>query len=83
VSLEKVFENALERCTLMEEQPTHVQLNLYGLFKQARHGDVQGGRPGMLNVRGRAKFDAWASRKGMTTNAAMQEYIDVADDLGA
>ncbi len=83
MSVEKVFESALERITLLDEQPTHVQLNLYGLFKQARFGDVQGSRPGMMNVRGRAKFDAWASRQGMSSDEAMQAYIDVAEELGA
>ncbi len=52
-----------------------VMLELYALYKQAAFGDVTGGRPGMLDVRARAKYDAWAQRKGMTKDAAMEAYI--------
>lgn len=52
-------------------------LELYALFKQATTGDVNGSRPGMMDLRGRAKYDAWAKRKGMTKDAAMQAYIDL------
>jgi acyl-CoA-binding protein len=45
------------------------------LFKQAPQGDATGSRPGMLDVRGRAKFDAWAKHKGKTKDAAMEAYI--------
>ena len=54
-----------------------VMLDLYALYKQATTGNVSGDRPGMLDVKGRAKYDAWAKRKGMTKDAAMQAYIDL------
>ena len=50
-------------------------LELYALYKQATSGDVDGSRPGMIDVRGRAKYDAWAKRKGLTKDAAMEQYI--------
>jgi acyl-CoA-binding protein len=50
-------------------------LELYALYKQSTSGDVSGSRPGMMDVRGRAKYDAWAKRKGMTKDAAMEAYI--------
>jgi diazepam-binding inhibitor (GABA receptor modulator, acyl-CoA-binding protein) len=52
-------------------------LELYALYKQATAGDVSGSRPGMMDIKGRAKFDAWSRRKGMTKDAAMQAYIDL------
>jgi acyl-CoA-binding protein len=52
-----------------------VMLDLYGLYKQATSGDAAGGRPGMLDLRGRAKYDAWARHKGTTKDAAMESYI--------
>jgi carboxylesterase len=55
--------------------PTDAMLELYALYKQSTAGDATGDRPGMLDVRGRAKFDAWAKKKGMTKDAAMQAYI--------
>jgi acyl-CoA-binding protein len=50
-------------------------LELYALYKQASAGDVSGDRPGMMDLRGRAKYDAWAKKKGMTKDAAMTAYI--------
>ncbi len=52
-------------------------LELYALYKQATAGDASGPRPGMMDLRGRAKYDAWAQRKGMTKDAAMQAYVDL------
>ncbi len=52
-----------------------VLLDLYALFKQATSGDAKGDRPGMLDVKGRAKFDAWTKRKGLTKEAAITQYI--------
>lgn len=52
-----------------------VLLDLYALYKQATSGDVSGDRPGMLDVKGRAKYDAWAKRKGISKDAAMEQYI--------
>jgi acyl-CoA-binding protein len=52
-------------------------LELYALYKQATVGNATGDRPGMLDVKGRAKYDAWAKRKGMSKDAAMQAYVDL------
>ncbi len=54
---------------------TDVMLALYALYKQATSGDASGDRPGMLDVRGRAKYDAWAKHKGLSRDAAMEQYI--------
>jgi diazepam-binding inhibitor (GABA receptor modulating acyl-CoA-binding protein) len=54
---------------------TDVMLQLYALYKQATSGDATGDRPGMLDVRGRAKYDAWAKHKGTSKDAAMEQYI--------
>jgi diazepam-binding inhibitor (GABA receptor modulating acyl-CoA-binding protein) len=56
-----------------------VLLDLYALYKQATIGDVQGDRPGMLDLRGRAKYDAWARRKGLGKDEAMEQYIALVD----
>ncbi len=52
-----------------------VMLDMYALYKQATVGDATGSRPGMLDLKGRAKFDAWAKQKGKTKDAAMEAYI--------
>ena len=44
-------------------------------------GDVTGSRPGMLDLKGRAKFDAWAKRKGSSKDDAMKKYVALVDSL--
>ena len=52
-----------------------VLLDMYALYKQATVGDVSGSRPGMLDLKGRAKYDAWAKQKGTSKDSAMAAYI--------
>ena len=56
-------------------------LKIYALFKQGSTGDATGDRPGMTDFVGRAKFDAWAGLKGTTQETAMQQYIDLINEL--
>jgi acyl-CoA-binding protein len=56
-------------------------LALYSLYKQANFGDVKGERPEPLDFRARAKYDAWATRKAMTRDAAMTAYVALVDKL--
>lgn len=58
-----------------------VKLELYGLFKQATDGDASGKRPGITNPVGRLKFDAWKKISGMSSDDAMQSYIDKVEAL--
>ena len=56
-------------------------LKLYALYKQGSAGDVEGKRPGFTDMVGRAKFDAWAALKGTGSDEAMQQYIDLIEEL--
>ena len=58
-------------------------LELYALYKQGTSGDVSGERPGMLDFKGRAKYDAWAGKRGGTKDAAMQSYVALVERLAA
>ena len=42
------------------------KLEFYGLFKQGTVGDVNTERPGMLDMKGKAKWDAWKAKEGMS-----------------
>ena len=42
------------------------QLSLYGLYKQALVGTCNVKKPGMLDLAGRAKWDAWNKLGAMT-----------------
>ena len=76
------FEDAQKRIKTRKEAPSNDQLlELYSLFKQATVGDATGSRPGMMDFVGRAKFDAWAKRKGTAKDAAMSAYIALVDRL--
>ena len=58
-----------------------VMLDMYALYKQATVGDASGSRPGMLDLKGRAKFDAWTGRKGTSKDTAMQQYVTLVNRL--
>ncbi|PKN32256.1 MAG: acyl-CoA-binding protein, partial [Deltaproteobacteria bacterium HGW-Deltaproteobacteria-20] len=74
--------DAQERVKTLTKRPSNDQLlELYSLFKQGSVGDAQGKRPGMLDIKGRAKFDAWMGRKGMSKEAAMDAYVALVNRL--
>jgi diazepam-binding inhibitor (GABA receptor modulating acyl-CoA-binding protein) len=76
------FEQALADSKQLSAKPdNNTLLQIYSLFKQGSVGDVQGDRPGMMDFVGRAKYDAWASLKGKTADAAQQAYIDLIESL--
>ncbi len=76
------FADAKGRVEKLSKRPSNEQLlELYAFFKQATEGDVSGTRPGVLDLKGRAKFDAWTSRKGLSKDAAMQQYVALVNRL--
>jgi diazepam-binding inhibitor (GABA receptor modulating acyl-CoA-binding protein) len=82
VSLEEDFQSAQTRVKqLAQTPPPDRLLELYSLYKQATEGDVKGTRPGMLDFKGRAKYDAWAARRGTARDAAMQAYVELVKRL--
>ena len=52
------------------------KLALYSLYKQATEGDVSSKRPGMLDMLGRAKWDAWSKVSGLPPRDAKQMYVE-------
>ena len=80
--LKKSFEKAAADAQKLTERPGNdVLLKMYALYKQATEGDVQGKRPGMMDLKGRAKYDAWAAVEGTDAEDAMQQYIDLVESL--
>jgi acyl-CoA-binding protein len=78
------FEDALKRVKELKQTPsTDDLLALYALYKQATSGDVSGSRPGMIDFKGRAKYDAWAKKKGLGKDQAMTDYVALVDRLAA
>ncbi len=82
MTLIESFEDAQKRVKTLKEAPSNDELlELYALFKQATVGDVSGSRPGMLDFKGRAKFDAWTQKKGAAKDASMTAYVALVDRL--
>jgi len=77
----EAFEAATGRAKELPRQPNDALLELYGLFKQSTEGDVSGEKPGMFDFVRVAKYEAWESRKGMTTDEAMRAYVELVDRL--
>jgi acyl-CoA-binding protein len=82
MALADEFETAQVNVKKLRSTPSSDELlELYSLYKQATQGDVSGSRPGMLDFKGRAKYDAWAGRKGMSKDSAMQSYVSLVGRL--
>ncbi|XP_017068488.1 putative acyl-CoA-binding protein [Drosophila eugracilis] len=50
-------------------------LELYSLYKQATVGDCNTDKPGFLDFKGKAKWEAWNNRKGLSNADAQTAYI--------
>ncbi len=84
MSIADDFEAAQARVKSLASTPSPGDLlELYGLFKQGTRGDVTGSPPGMLDFKGRAKFDAWEKRKGLAREAAQKAYVELVATLEA
>ncbi len=80
--LKTQFEQAQKDVKTLTKRPSNEDLlTLYSLFKQSTDGDVKGARPGMLDMVGRAKYDAWAKLKGTSADQAMKNYLTVVKKL--
>ncbi len=78
----KKFEAAVANSKSLTERPDNATLlKIYALYKQATTGDNTEKKPGFTDMVGRAKWDAWNSVKGTSTDDAMQQYIDLIESL--
>ena len=76
------FEAAQERVKALSRRPSNDELlRLYALYKQATEGDAKGSRPGILDPRGRAKFDAWKGVAGTSAAEARRRYVALVAEL--
>ena len=58
-----------------------LQLEMYGLFKQANSGDVHGKKPGLTDFVGKAKYKSWEKYKGISKEEAMEKYVSKMETL--
>ncbi|MCL4116177.1 UNVERIFIED_CONTAM: hypothetical protein GTU68_013255 [Idotea baltica] len=56
-------------------------LQIYGLYKQATCGDNNTDKPGMLDFKGKKKYESWSDNKGMSKEEAQTKYVNLAVGL--
>ena len=54
---------------------------VYGLYKQGTVGDCNTEKPGMMDLKGKAKWEAWKSYEGKSKEDAQNEYVAIAKAL--
>ncbi len=82
MSLDENFNKAAEEVKELASSPADADLlELYALYKQATVGDCNTSRPGMLDFKGKAKWDAWNGKKGMSQEEAKKLYIEKVEAL--
>ena len=83
MDLQQQFEEAIAASKTLTERPSNeTLLQLYSYFKQGTEGDVNTDPPSNpFDFVAKAKYEAWASLKGKTKEAAMQDYIDLVAKL--
>ncbi|KAK4876424.1 hypothetical protein RN001_012846 [Aquatica leii] len=76
MSLHENFLKAAEDVKKLKTSPSNEELlEIYALYKQATVGDNNTDRPGLLDMKGKAKWDAWTGKKGLEQDKAKELYI--------
>lgn len=83
MELQELFQQAAADSKNLPTKPSNeVLLQLYSLYKQSTEGDNTAEAPtNMFDFVGKAKYDAWASLKGKSKEAAMTEYVALVNKL--
>ena len=83
MELREQFEQAAAESKNLSEKPgNEILLQLYSLYKQGSIGDVNTDSPSNpFDFVAKAKYEAWASLKGKSTNEAMTEYVELVQKL--
>ena len=82
MSLDQNFAQSQENVKTLTKRPSDTQfLELYGLFKQASEGDNNSSKPGMFDIKGQFKWNAWKDKAGLSKDEAKQKYIDLVNGL--
>ena len=61
-----LYKQVLSRALMMMWNLTLIIIRMVTIATQASEGDCNTARPGMLDLKGKAKWDSWNSKKGMT-----------------
>ncbi|WKX89514.1 hypothetical protein Q1695_008851 [Nippostrongylus brasiliensis] len=76
------FDDAATKVKSLKTSPSNDQLlELYALFKQGTVGDNNTDKPGMFDLKGKAKWSAWDGKKGMSQDDAKKAYVELVEQL--
>ncbi|XP_036110582.1 acyl-CoA-binding protein-like [Molossus molossus] len=76
------FDKAAEDVKHLKTKPADDEmLFIYSCYKQATVGDVNTERSGMLDLKGKAKWDALNELKGTSKEDTMKAYINKGKEL--
>lgn len=76
------FDEAVANSKTLSERPDNVTLlRIYSLYKQATEGNNEEAKPGFTDLVARAKWDAWKKLEDTSSEDAMQQYIDLIEEL--
>ena len=76
------FDQAFADSQKLTTRPDNATLlKLYAAYKQATEGDNEEAKPGFADIVARAKWDAWKKLEGTGNDEAMQQYIDLIEEL--
>jgi diazepam-binding inhibitor (GABA receptor modulating acyl-CoA-binding protein) len=83
MELQEIFQQAVANSKLLSAKPDNeTLLKLYSLYKQATEGDNTESDPtNPFDFVAKFKHEAWAKLKGLTQNDAMQQYVDLVNQL--
>lgn len=85
MNLTEQFQQAVAESKSLPSRPDNsTLLRLYSLYKQATDGDAPAeSDAGMFDFVAKAKHNAWSELRGKTKDAAMEEYIQLYNQLKA
>ncbi|XP_021944602.1 enoyl-CoA delta isomerase 2 [Folsomia candida] len=75
------FQEAVKNLGSVKDADNSTKLKLYALYKQTTVGKNNTKKPGMLDIVGKAKWDAWNSLGDMTQGEAEKNYIDIVNEM--
>ncbi|XP_037367389.1 acyl-CoA-binding domain-containing protein 7 isoform X2 [Talpa occidentalis] len=82
MSLQDDFDRIAQDVRKLKTRPDDEELKeLYGLYKQSIIGDINIGCPVMMDLKRKAKWEAWNLKKGLSKEDAMSAYISKAKEL--
>lgn len=82
MNLQEQFEKAVADSKTISEKPSNdVLLKLYSLYKQSTEGDAGEGPSNSFDFVAKFKHEAWARLAGTSREDAMQQYINLVNEL--